>query len=75
MASNLYDSGKPQRVIVEHTINTQALVDGFCPRSPGWSCEYTRSKYGPCVVCPYRPAAKVTIAPQFQVIDEPKRLK
>ena len=77
MGNGLYDTGKPQRIIVEKPDEEipQALQDGVCPRSPGWSCSFVRREHGFCVVCPYRPQAKVTIMPQFLVVKEPKRLK
>jgi hypothetical protein len=100
--SNLYDSGKPQRIIVEREDVPLALSDGKCPRSPRekcsrlqldrlLDCDYVRKMYGACGECPFRQPGMsprtnvqdqeairkrgVTITPEFQVIDEPKRLK
>jgi hypothetical protein len=75
MASNLYDSGAPQRIIVEHRGEVQRS-EPQCPEAPGWTCAEVRQKWNYCQTCPLRPAAaRVTIAPEFEVVKEPKRLK
>jgi hypothetical protein len=87
MANGLYDTGKPQRIIVEHEVRHTVAVqhrERECIESPGWTCQEVNEEFGVCSSCPYnliqypssdRAARPVTITPEFQVIDEPKLLK
>ena len=84
LASDLNDTGKPKRIIVEHEVrHTHEVVrsedyNGFCPRSPGspgWTCEFMRNKYGACAVCPFRSAAKSEVTITHEFIDEPPKVK
>ena len=78
MGNNLYDTGGPKRIVVEHEVrHTHEVVrrtddyNGFCPRSPGspgWTCEFMRHKYGACAGCPFRSAAQ---APELR-IEKPR---
>ena len=81
MANDLYDTGKPKRIIVEHEVrHTHEVVrsedyNGLCPRSPGWTCEFMRNKYGACAVCPFRSAAKSEVTITHEFIDEHPKVK
>ena len=82
MSDNLYDTGAPKRVIVEHehrhsgSVQLSRLLE--CP-----NCHGTTDKV-PCVWCGYfnsendsnpRSRQTITITPQFQPVEEKKLLK
>jgi hypothetical protein len=84
MANNLYDTGAPKRVIVEHRhVESIELIFGRRPES-SW-CGANPSKQcigGPqpmdslCAECPHRPGkSRVVMTPEFEVVKEPKQLK
>ena len=80
MASDLYDTGKPKRIIVEHEIRHTVEVQRQRPERP-WcnidtsiSCRGVRPELGePCAECPLRQKSEVTITHEF--IDEPPKMK
>jgi len=84
MANGLYDSGKPQRIIVEqelhHHHHSEVQVSRpHCSGAPGWTCDDIMQEFGEvCDRCPRRGKSaqrRATITPEFQVVKEPKRLK
>ena len=77
MADNLYDTGAPKRVIVEHRHTVEEQVSKLlCPADGGLHCHAI-----PCDVCPRknRPqestARPVIITPEFERVTEKKLLK
>ena len=70
--AGLYDTGKPQRIIVEHQHSVELTRKPFvCP-----GCGEIITDYP----CPHssgsaHPKPKVTITPQFERVEERKRLK
>lgn len=70
MANGLYDSGKPQRIIVEHEVRTVSRSMD-CP-----NCGRDTDRI-PCVWCDFPITNKkpVTITPQFEHVKERKKLK
>jgi hypothetical protein len=72
MADNLYDTGAPKRIIVEHrhTVEVQVLKL-LCPANGGAQCHTI-----PCDVCPHKRTARpVTITPEFERVKEKKLIK
>jgi hypothetical protein len=83
MADNLYDTGAPKRVIVEHRIVHEHRHDvlvrraerPWCNLDPSISCRGVRPELGePCAECPLRPKSRITITPEFQPCSTPKQL-
>ena len=84
LASDLYDTGKPKPIIVEHehrhTVEVQPAAP-VCRAAPGWLCSDVVREYGPCAVCPFKghrsggraQQSEVTITHEF--IDEPSKRK
>ncbi len=74
MADNLYDTGAPKRVIVEHRIVHDVRVSrkcGGCGRPiVDYPCPYCSGTAYPKAP----PKTRVTITPQFQPVAEPKRI-
>lgn len=87
MANGLYDSGKPQRIVVEHehhhTHEVQRipaeLPPDHCWADQSLSCQGYVARHGDvckeCRVIVRRSEAKVTITPQFEHVEERKKLK
>ena len=81
MSNNLYDTGAPKRIIVEHQHTHEVTVRrpeaSWCTVKPGEQCIGGPHDFGElCKVCPYRSRDSVTITHEF--IDPPperKRLK
>lgn len=77
MANGLYDSGKPQRIIVEHEHRHEVQVRhsvNLCRNDPSQRCIGLPVDWV-CNECPYRKDTKVTITPQFEHMEERKKLK
>lgn len=74
MADNLYDTGAPKRVIVEHRIVHDVRVSrkcGGCGRPiVDYPCPYCSGTAYPKAP----PKTRVTMTPQFQPVTEPKQL-
>lgn len=82
MANGLYDSGKPQRIIVEHehrhTVEVARRPElSWCYFTPSTQCVGSQHAADTwCRECPLRPEnARVTITPQFEHVEERKKLK
>lgn len=90
MASNLYDTGKPQRVIIEsdncEPVSRKVIVRHEQERLALGQCVIYHAKCSQvieelgevCDRCPRRKQAQhkpVTITPEFEVVKERKQLK
>jgi hypothetical protein len=80
--SDLYDTGAPKRIIVEHRHTHDVTVRRperpWCNLDSSIACRGVRPEYGePCAECPLKDKARsrVTITPEFQPVEERKRLK
>ena len=82
MADNLYDTGAPKRVIVEHRHIHEVAVTmrrpeaSWCAYDPGKQCIGGPYPFGEaCAKCPLKPKTRVTIMPEFEQVTEKKLLK
>lgn len=85
MADNLYDTGAPKRVIVEHrhTVEVREVARrpeaSWCDVEPRFQCIGSNHLQGQvCSECPFiqpSPKPRVTITTQFQPVAEPKQLR
>lgn len=74
MSDNLYDTGAPKRVIVEHRHTHEVTVVARSMRC--LNCDRDTDVI-PCRWCDYpmKTQKPVTITPEFQPVGERKRLK
>lgn len=75
MSDNLYDTGAPKRIIVEHRHTHEVNVtvpdrQVQCPYCQSW-----RNATEPRCLNANCKGHKVTITPEFQPVEEGKRLK
>lgn len=82
MANNLYDTGAPKRIIVEqnvrvtHEVVARRPEASWCELEPKFQCVGGPHVFGkPCDECPLKTKTTVTITPEFQPVEERKRLK
>ena len=81
MTDNLYDTGAPKRIIVEHRHAHEVAVTvrperPWCNLDESISCRGVRPHLGePCAECPLKPKSRVTITPEFECVKEKKLLK
>jgi len=86
MADNLYETGAPKRIIVEHrhvhdvSISVRRPEASWCDLNPAKQCIAGPHPFPEaCEVCPYKGQtsgpSRVTITPEFQPVEERKRLK